>query len=313
MPQCVDLDRLADARRDDPVADLRVHPRQLHTWLADVQQPVLRIDMDPVTRALAMPVHDLLECGVEIGEERTIRCRIEIGGHGVEVPEGGVRRVVLGSLATVREAIWQHALARVRGKRAQNRCRIVGPSRCEREARQRDHGVASPVAEPGIAGDDRPALCSRRIACAGAAHDELIGGEHQLPDPRGRARRCSIEEPLAARQLALEGAGSALRRLGSRSHDQSHCVARRYFRVQHTGTEEVLQGIEPALRLRAMLEAPVPIWTGAELSAVEHHSIGLCARERRDRTTVLERSHRERPAAVRVRVIVPIGAERHEL
>ena len=47
VPERIDLDRLADARRDHPVADLGIHPGQLHAGLAGAQQPVRGIDRMP--------------------------------------------------------------------------------------------------------------------------------------------------------------------------------------------------------------------------------------------------------------------------
>jgi hypothetical protein len=42
VPEGADLDRLADAWRDDPVADLGVHPGKLHARLASALLTLLR-------------------------------------------------------------------------------------------------------------------------------------------------------------------------------------------------------------------------------------------------------------------------------
>ena len=60
-PQRVDLDRLAAARRDHPVVDLRVHPRQLITLGALRQQPVALVHADAEARPAHMAFHDPLQ------------------------------------------------------------------------------------------------------------------------------------------------------------------------------------------------------------------------------------------------------------
>jgi hypothetical protein len=60
-PQRLHLDRLADARRDHLVADLSVHPGELHAWHAGGEQPVL-IHADAKARAGAVAGDDLADC-----------------------------------------------------------------------------------------------------------------------------------------------------------------------------------------------------------------------------------------------------------
>ena len=61
VPQRVDLHRLAAPRRDDPVVDLRVHPRELIALRALRQQAVLRVDVNAEMRAAHVAVDDALE------------------------------------------------------------------------------------------------------------------------------------------------------------------------------------------------------------------------------------------------------------
>ena len=63
VPQRVDLHRLADSWGDDPIAELRVHPGELHARLAGVQQPVRGIDVNRVTRATLVPGDDIGQTG----------------------------------------------------------------------------------------------------------------------------------------------------------------------------------------------------------------------------------------------------------
>src|SRR6185503_12873117 len=55
QPQRLDLDRLPDARRHHPIADLRIHPGELYARLAGGEQSV-RIGVNAITRAALMSV-----------------------------------------------------------------------------------------------------------------------------------------------------------------------------------------------------------------------------------------------------------------
>src|SRR3990170_2630172 len=52
-PEGLDLDRLADPRRDDPVAHLGIQPGELHARLSSGQETVI-VETDAVTRPLAV-------------------------------------------------------------------------------------------------------------------------------------------------------------------------------------------------------------------------------------------------------------------
>ena len=57
--ECVDLDGFAATRRDDPVTDLRVHPRELIALRALMQETVFGIDADAEARALQVMLDDV--------------------------------------------------------------------------------------------------------------------------------------------------------------------------------------------------------------------------------------------------------------
>ena len=61
VPERVDLDGLAGARRHHPVADLRVHPRDLHAGLARAQEAVGCVHADAVARAPLVPADHVRE------------------------------------------------------------------------------------------------------------------------------------------------------------------------------------------------------------------------------------------------------------
>src|SRR5262249_62347472 len=97
-----------------------------------------------------------------------------------------------------------------------DRARVVEAPARDEEPGERDHRVAAPVGEPGVAGDDR-------AAAVGAGDDEVLGG-------RLEARAQGI---LAARaapaELGLLGGGDAARvpaRRPQRRDDEAGAVGR---------------------------------------------------------------------------------------
>src|SRR5436309_3260845 len=55
VPEGIDLDRLADAGRDHPVAHLGVHPGELRASLARIKKAVGWVNVDVVARATRVP------------------------------------------------------------------------------------------------------------------------------------------------------------------------------------------------------------------------------------------------------------------
>src|SRR5207247_762123 len=115
VPKSLYLDRLAGARSDNPVADFRIHPSQLNTRLARVQEPVL-VNFDVVSRALDVPADDLLQRGIETLPHEIVIARLS--GKRVdrlEEPQSRVDGVIFRFLARVRKSIGQHpAIASLR-------------------------------------------------------------------------------------------------------------------------------------------------------------------------------------------------------
>ena len=171
VPQRLNLHRLADARRHYPVADFGVHPGELHARFAGSQQPVAFFHVDAVARSLHVPLDDLQQHRIKLPGNGQVGCGFGVGAYSFEIPERGIHRVVLRRFARIRKAIRQHALADVLGKFQQDAAGNVVPARRQGQPGKRDHGVASPIAEPGITGNHRLLLAAR--------HDELVGRNHQ--------------------------------------------------------------------------------------------------------------------------------------
>ena len=182
VPERVDLDRLASPWRDDPVTNLGVHPGELDAGLARPEETVGGIFLDPVPCALTVEPHDLLEHREQLFEKPVVIRRRVIGPDRLEVPEGRVHGVVLRRLAGVGKPVRQHAVVHEPGERRENPSGDIRATGRQRQSRQCDHRVASPVAEPVVAGNDGHAV---RVGGCGPSRDELVAGEHEVLDPVG--------------------------------------------------------------------------------------------------------------------------------
>ena len=159
-PERLDLDGLTDARRDDPVENLCVHPSELHTGLTASEQAVI-VASNSVPRATRITEDNLGDGRLqtlavflrEQGDRGLVRQQF-IGGE--DEPERGVDRVVLGgSVGIVRKSIWQHAFGHHTGPLAQDRARRAEIAGGEAETSKRDECIAAPVTEPRVARDER--------------------------------------------------------------------------------------------------------------------------------------------------------------
>ena len=126
-----------------------------------------------------------------------------------------------------------------RGIGSQDAGRDVEAAQRRRETRQRDHGVAPPVGEPGIARDDagRPP--------APAPHDELIRGLRQGANPR-RSRRGQGRDQLARRVFRLSRIPRAGRgRRGFGGGHEEHRAPGPEIGGEISGHQQVFRRIEP--------------------------------------------------------------------
>jgi len=89
---------------------------------------------------------------------RGVLRRGKILPDGFEIPERGIDRVVFRLTACVWEIVRQHSSVHVSRKGKKDLPGHARASGRERQSRQRNHGVAAPVPEPVIAGDDAPAI-----------------------------------------------------------------------------------------------------------------------------------------------------------
>ena len=116
---------------------------------------------------------------------------LEVAVDGVEEPERGVGGVVESLLLALGEEVGDEAVADVVGEGAEDVAGLAVPAGAEGQPLQADHGVAAPVGEPVVAGDDGAHLVAGRagagrlLDAAGRRDDELVGRQHQLAGQAG--------------------------------------------------------------------------------------------------------------------------------
>ena len=133
---------------------------------------------------------------------------------------------------------------------AQNAARDVMLASRQGEAGQSDHGVAAPVAEPVIAGDDRFLVA--------AGNDVLVGGIGKILGEGILDRRRYGYIP-ATRDFCLP----IFSHLGNivlvRGGNDRGLTSKAQVETQNQGIEEVFREIESAFALGVIFEVPVPV------------------------------------------------------
>src|ERR1700730_17997695 len=163
------------------LADLRIHPGELDAWLSRGEQPVGWIHVNVVASATDVRVHDPRQHGVQLAQQADVSGYIEIFPNRLEVPQCCIDRVVLRIYYRAREIIWQHSLTDETRERSDDISSEPRTSGGQAKAWKRNHGVATPVAKPGIPGQHRSRFCG---AILRACHNKLVGSEDELLDGR---------------------------------------------------------------------------------------------------------------------------------
>src|SRR5262245_24186203 len=109
-PQRVDLDGLSSPGRDDPIANLRVHPGQWQPGIA-LRQEAVGIHVNAESRALHMKSNDFVETWQQRSKGVQIVADRDVTVDGVEKPERGVGGVVKTIFGAFRKEIWEKAIA----------------------------------------------------------------------------------------------------------------------------------------------------------------------------------------------------------
>ena len=186
----------------------------------------------PKPRAAGVGAGDLLDGRAELAGERRVAGRPLVRAERVDEPQRRVDRVVGGD-ARLGEVVRQEAVADEGRPGAEDPARVVVAAGGEGQARERDHRVPAPVAEPRVAGDDRHALGGIVGAGIRAMDEEPVRGEDEGRDARVIGRRSGLrEERRRSRGVGLgdafdaagEGSGDARARLDT--EDERHGAAR---------------------------------------------------------------------------------------
>ena len=133
-----------------------------------------------------MVLDDVDELGDQHLEGRGVSGHVHVAVDRVEEPEGGVGGVVEPLGPPVGEEVGDQAVADVVGEGAEDVAGLVVPPGRQGQPFEADHGVAAPVGEPVVAGDDGADLLARGMRPS-RVHDapdrgdqELVGRQDQL-------------------------------------------------------------------------------------------------------------------------------------
>jgi hypothetical protein len=204
---------------------------------------------------------DLLQRRVELLKKPVVARGRVIRANRLEIPERCVDGVVLGRLTGPRESVRKHPAVDEASERLEDAARDLRTTGRQREARQRDHRVAPPVAEPVISRDHCHPV---GIGGERPPDDELVGGEHEVPDPprcprgRGLGAPPRLEDLGLVASTTVPGLLGVERRRGLSGQQQGQRRARFQGGVNGPGMEVIVHGVETALAFPRQLEALIP-------------------------------------------------------
>jgi len=116
VPKSVDFDWLANARRDFAAVNSRIHPGQLDTGFARVEQAIRLVNVNAIACPLEVAIDDLEKCRKQSHESFTILRGFVILTKRLDVPECGIDGVVLWTAARIGEAVGKHAAVDISGE-----------------------------------------------------------------------------------------------------------------------------------------------------------------------------------------------------
>ena len=157
------------------------------------------------------------------------------------------------------KAVGQHAHVGGAAEGEQNVARDIEAAGDERQAGQRDHGVAAPVGEPVIAGD-------HGVQIAAAADDELVGGggqvgDQRIVDGRGGPLRRAAHELIAAQRSAVAASCVSVEAITTAFAPGAE------LKLHHERLKQVFEKIEAAFAFARVFEIVIPVRLRAPPSA----------------------------------------------
>ena len=280
-PKGIDLHRLAATGGDHPPGGDRIHPGELHAAGAAGQQSIGRIDADVVAGAVDVMLQHRHQAVVQLLHQSEISAGGHVLAQGLEIPEGGIHGVEVllpQGTAQLRKAVGQHAAVEGGGEGQQQVAGDRQPAGADRQPRQAEQGVPSPVLEPVISGDHRG---GRACGCGAgrhqAAHEKLIRRQHQLADPgrcwrHGRAGALAplAEQPTLMLQAPLPGGIAIGLRLFAGAGLRAETAGPQHELVAYRQGDGELQDLEVAVR-----GAEAPLQLPRQQIALIHQGAGL--------------------------------------
>ena len=273
---------------DDPIVDLRVHPRELVARRALAKEPVLRVDADPEARTGDVLVDDAAEDGQERGEHRLVLRHADVPIERVEEPKSGVGRVVEALGRTLGEHVRNEPVLHVGGEGPEDRAGLGHATGVEAQPLEADHRVPTPVGEPVVAGDDASAVAGRRgrFAVRGGERPrrrddhEGVGGEDEVRAHPAFERRMRLrQERAATRALDVEerariDVGDRVPAVGRR--DEGDHLALGEFDAEGARGPRPADGVVPAGALHLVLQVAKMCLAAREMGLFSghHHAEG---------------------------------------
>ena len=219
--------------------------------------------------------------------------------HRDHEPQRRVGRVELGRLAAIGETVGQQAVLHGARPLEQDRPRGVRPPHGQAEPTQGDEGVAPPVGEPGVAGDDR--------APVPAPHEVGVG---RTTEPR---RMGGAGGGRVGSQALPERHGVPFEAASVRGERQHRRIARQ-VESEDAGRAQVLHVVEAARAFLFVEERPIPVRLVRVGAVRESHHLGQgVVGPPRDTRALDGRVEAERSVLVVQRVEIAAGQERPHL
>ena len=256
VPERLDLNRLAVARCNRPIADPRVHPGQLRPGIARCEQAV-RIHVNTEARAAYVPADDVFQLLVQPRTNQFHVLRVfEVLANSFEEPQSGIDGIVIGGPVPFRESVRQHTLIDAAGGCQQDVTGDVEPAGGQRQSGERNHRVTAPIGKPGIPGKYR--------SPRSALHDEPGGCGCERCDQR----IVNAENSGAAPDLVLLEGRRFVRAVSRCRRDRDGSLMRRKIELQHTGTEQIFLEIESSFALHRIFEMEIPMASALQCARV---------------------------------------------
>ncbi len=162
----------------------------------------VRVSADVEPRAILVEPDNIGHDREQLAHAVGVAAALPVAPRGDHKPERGIHGVVLRWLIGIRKHVGDQALIAVLGKQAEDLQCGVEAFGCQRQARQRDHGVPPPIGKPWITRQQsqfvRPAPRDERIAsneqCL--AHRVRLALELFAPQPLGGDKRLGADVVL---------------------------------------------------------------------------------------------------------------------